>query len=305
MSAGNDTSFPNTFLIGAQKSGTTFLGSLLDRSDDVELTFPKETHILTKYPDAPEPYFAKHFEGSTAKIRMDGSTTSTFLRPKDQLHIEDAPGLTMDVPNMIKDRVPDAKLIYIMRDPVKRLISAAGHNLRSQHVKNSVSLRDLVKKDPMLLLISRYADQLERYLDVFDRKDILLLRFEDLKSDPAAVLEETCAFLEIDPVEPEVNEVSGQGKKNAARRASKFGAMARRFTQRHRDLSRNLNQIVKKTPFHSFLKAAAFEEGQVQFHDIDFVEDALKDEEQKLLDLVGFSWNANADQPTVGSSTAA
>jgi hypothetical protein len=47
--------------------------------------------------------------------------------------------------------------------------------------------------------VSRYAMQLDRYLEHFDREAILLLDFEELKRDPLALMRRVCGFLEIDP----------------------------------------------------------------------------------------------------------
>lgn len=192
---------PNTFLIGAQKSGTTYLASRLDQSPDVSVCEPKEPQFFTTGFETDRAVYEKSFANQAAKITLDASTTYTFLRPKHALDIEGAPGLLQPVPERIRAESPDAKFIYVMRDPVARAISAFKHNVRSltRPPEGEVSLIEAFEKDPMLELVGRYGDQIERYFESFARETFLFLRFEDLISDPETAIRSCADFLGIDP----------------------------------------------------------------------------------------------------------
>lgn len=192
-------SFPaNTFLIGAQKCGTTYLASLLDQSRDVCVSDPKEPHYLSHRFDRGPAYYEGCFANPEAPVRLDASTTYTVLRPRRDMDVTDAPGILDPVPERIAECAPGARLIYIMRDPVKRAGSAYKHLLRKDAPpQGAVSLVQCLEENPMLALTGRYADQIERYLEVFALSDFLFLDFADLIREPAAVVQKTCDFLGI------------------------------------------------------------------------------------------------------------
>lgn len=186
----------NAFLIGAQKSGTTWLASLLQQSPDICVSDPKEPQFFTRQFDRGEAFYRSCFARPDAPVRLDASTTYSFLRPARAMHIPDAPGLLDPVPQRIAEWAPDARFIYVLRDPVSRMVSAYRHGMRMQPVpKGPVSLLDCLREDPMLELISRYGDQIERYLEVFPRERFLFVDFRDLTANPALVVRRVCDFL--------------------------------------------------------------------------------------------------------------
>ena len=188
----------NVYLIGAQKSGTTFLAALLAQSPDVCVSSPKETHFFTLDYDKGLEFYATCFADPDAPVRIDASTTYSFLRPRHDLDTPDAPGLTDPVPERIHAVAPEAKFIYILRDPVQRAMSAYKHTQRkAPPPKGPVSLSQVLDADPMLALGGRYADQIDRYLEVFPKDRFLFLEFAELTRDPQTVLARTCAFLGI------------------------------------------------------------------------------------------------------------
>lgn len=228
----------NTFLIGAQKSGTTFLASLLDQSPDVCVSRPKEPRFFSR-PEADDlAYYAGCFQDKTAKILLDASTTYTFLRPRYALDASDAPGLTVPVPQRLYDHAPDARLIYILRDPVARAASAYRHHARTKPpVDGPVSLIERMRIDPMLELIGRYADQIERYLEVFEREQMLFIDFAELTRDPEAVVARTCVFLGVSP--GSISVAQDTEKKHSAHGLTFLGRLAS-----------NTNRLFPKTVGH-------------------------------------------------------
>jgi hypothetical protein len=188
----------NVYLIGAQKSGTTFLAALLGQSPQVCVTSPKETHFFTLDYDKGLAFYADCFERPDAPIRIDASTTYTFLRPRRDMDKPDAPGLLAPVPERIHAVAPDARFIYVLRDPVHRAMSAYKHTQRkAPPPRGPVSLPQVLDADPMLVLAGRYADQIERYLEVFPVDRFLFLDFAELTRDPQAVLARCCDFVGI------------------------------------------------------------------------------------------------------------
>lgn len=221
----------NTFLVGAQKSGTTYLASLLGQSPDVCVSTPKEPRFFSREDADDLTQYANCFDDKTAKILLDASTTYSFLRPKHRLNEPGAPGLLVPVPQRLYDHAPDAKIIYIMRNPVARAASAYRHHARTKPpVQGSISLIERMQIDPMLELIGRYADQIERYLEVFEREQMLFLDFAELTRDPEAVVARTCDFLGISS--SDISATKNTEKKHSAHGLTRLGRLASNTARR-------------------------------------------------------------------------
>ncbi len=218
----------NTYLIGAQKAGTTYLATLLDQSPEICVSDPKEPQFFSTRFDRGSEYYTRCFADPGAKIRLDASTTYSALRPARDLGRADAPGIPAPVPQRIAEACPEARFIYILRDPVARAASAHRHTLRksANPPDGPVSLVACIEENPMLAVSSRYADQIERYFEVFDRDRFLFLDFRRLTRDTGAVIAEVCAFLGADP--GLIDTAVSEGSKNASYRMTPAGRLVRR-----------------------------------------------------------------------------
>lgn len=275
---------PNTFLIGAQKSGTTYLASRLDQSADVSVCEPKEPQFFSSHFETGRSAYEKSFANQNAKITLDASTTYTFLRPKSALDIDGAPGLIQPVPKRIFEASPNARFIYIMRDPVARAISAYKHNARmkAQAPSGSVSLREAFEKDPMLELVSRYGDQIERYFDVFARETFLFLKFEDLIADPDTAIRACAHFLDIDPAP--VLATQEAGETHAAHSLSGAGRLLARAPALKETLRGVLPKGVRSALSERLLRRPAPE---VTFHDKEAAAERFAADRAKVQKLTG------------------
>jgi len=199
------------FIVGAPKAGTTSLYHYLNEHLEVEMSSQKEPDYFSD--DALQEqgmYYGKNridtldkynnlFVNPQAKLRGEGSVSYFFY---------------YDVPNKIKKYNPDSKIIIMLRNPIDRAFSHYLMDYRLGLV--SESFEDIVKKNSnhkyahlfyqQYIQVGEYANQLKRYLNVFNRENILLIDYEDFKKDVAGVVNKTYLFLGVnDDFQPNLN----------------------------------------------------------------------------------------------------
>jgi hypothetical protein len=105
------------------------------------------------------------------------------------------------VPERIRELVPDARFVYLVRDPVARAISHFQHSQAVGRERRSLreALDELSTSSLSWAGISRYATQLELYLQVFPAERIMVVDHAELRADRVATLREIFAFLSVDP----------------------------------------------------------------------------------------------------------
>src|SRR5689334_23376690 len=186
---------PNLFIVGAMKSGTTSLHNYLD-------THPRIAMSVEKEPG----YFCKEFgafnKGEQWYLDLFDQDPQCLYRGESSTHYTKLP-VHDGVAARIHAFNPQARLIYIMRDPFERLMSHYWHSVRDIHYGGEVRpLLRAVEKKPDYLAFSDYAMQLEPYFHLFDRRAICTLTFESLLRNPQAELDRICDWLEVERLAP-------------------------------------------------------------------------------------------------------
>lgn len=105
------------------------------------------------------------------------------------------------VPTRIKDRVPDARFIYLVRDPIERLVSHYRHQVVMEGERRSLPSAIGNLRDPENIYIcgSLYALQLDQYLSEFPADRIHVVDQAELRSNRAATLKGVLRFLGAAP----------------------------------------------------------------------------------------------------------
>jgi hypothetical protein len=193
-----------TFLIcGAQRSGTTYLWTLLRSHPDIYLPapwWPEPKFFAVPHLFAQGlPAYAEHFKEAGDALAI-GEKSVTYL---------DAP----EAPERIARSLPDVKLIFLLRDPVERAYShyhySVAHCLESlPFVEALVWEPYRALHGPEILRIARpwayvarghYAHHLARFYALFDPARILVLYFEEFFADLSAGAATLCQFLGVRP----------------------------------------------------------------------------------------------------------
>jgi hypothetical protein len=213
---------PDFLVIGAQKAGTTSVWHYLRAHPDVFM------------PELKEPYFFT-LEGTWHR-GLEWYTSLFAGSGRDQIAGEASPGYTMfpyfaDSAGLIKATVPNVKLIYLIRDPIERMISSWVES-RADGFEFE-DLPSALRHNLFYVAASQYATQLKQYYRHFPPESLLIVRSEDLFTDPATAMSRICEFIGIDPAHlPESYE-----RHNASDGRS---VPKDRFVRLHRGLPRRL-----------------------------------------------------------------
>ncbi|HVU75055.1 MAG TPA: sulfotransferase [Mycobacteriales bacterium] len=183
---------PNAIIIGAQKSATTSLHHYLGLHPDVFMSEIKELNYFCgpgwSWERGPEWYSAQFAEGRDHKVRGESSPMYA------------AAPMIPGVPERISAMVPAAKLIYVVRDPIDRIVSHYVHYRSRGYVHTGIDrlLRGEDAETSPYVMVSRYAFQLERFYEHVDRDQILVVSQEDLIAKRDATLDGVFAFLGVE-----------------------------------------------------------------------------------------------------------
>ena len=139
------------------------------------------------------------------------------------------------VPERMHSLIPDAKLIYVVRDPLERIAAHWVHNYAKRREKGD--LRATLTHPQHLLHRSAasYHMQLQQFLRYYPREQVLVLEQEELRRDRAATLRPVFEFVGVDPdftpsaASPsERHQTSRKTRADAPRRCASSGSAGRR-----------------------------------------------------------------------------
>jgi hypothetical protein len=235
---------PTFFIIGSAKAGTTSLHHYLDQHPQIRMSVEKEPNFFSG-PENGIPYLGPRVErlgeyeqlfDPSAEVRGEASVSyTTYPRRKG-------------VPERIKGLVPDAKFIYLVRDPISRTVSQYHHRVAIGGERRSLRevLGDLSDPDSIYICRSLYATQVELYLRHFLQERLLVIDQADLLADRESTLREIFAFLSVDGEVDYSSWLDLELLKSSERRAYPPG-LARFVISTIRPRSRWVPQRVRRT----------------------------------------------------------
>jgi hypothetical protein len=216
---------PNFFIAGAPKAGTTSLYSYLDQHPQIYMSAIKEPHFFA--PEGREENFDPQFRRGIARDtrglreflsgpmrdkRFGGIVTDwqDYLRLFANAIHEPALGegsvcylWSPTAPGKIASRIPDARILVMLRDPAERAFSQYLQGLGNGAIR--WSLREHIQRNLRhgsgqfsvhypFLEFGLYSEQLSRYLNQFGR-NVWVGFHEDFKNRPLEVYQDICRFL--------------------------------------------------------------------------------------------------------------
>lgn len=190
---------PTFLIIGAAKAGTTSLHFYLDQHPEVQMSRVKETNFFAGPPNG-IPYPVGRVD---RREDYEALFDPAFpVRGEASPSYSNAPRRS-GVPGRVKELVPEARFVYLVRDPVDRLVSQ--YRMRVADGKERHSFREAVAQldtaDPQsfhLTCQSFYGRQLEFYLEEFPQERVLVLDQARLRGEREEALAEVFEFLGVD-----------------------------------------------------------------------------------------------------------
>jgi hypothetical protein len=196
--------FPDFFIVGAAKSGTTALWKYLGSFPEIFMTDDIQNKELG--------YFSKDY-GINSKDEYLGY----FRKAKKEQIIGESCHAYLTSPESaewIKREAPDSKIIIVLRNPAKRAFSlfswmvmngyewAAGLDMaleleesRSKDVHFRMNLPQPYHRNYEYFSSGLYYEQVSRYLNVFSADKCKIVIFEEFIKDPNRLLNEILVFL--------------------------------------------------------------------------------------------------------------
>lgn len=186
MTANGPAADRHALIIGAMKSGTTSLFEILAQHPEIAAARIKEPDFFSDpavFEQGWDWYRGLWDRTHPSQVALEASVSYTK-----------AP-IWPDVPERIAS-MPNADLrfIYMIRHPITRISSQVRHSIFEGW---GASLDEGIPEDA--IEFTRYAAQLDRYLEHFPRSSFLVVTLEEFSTTPNDVLRRICSFLEIDP----------------------------------------------------------------------------------------------------------
>jgi hypothetical protein len=209
--------FPDFFIVGHPKSGTTALYEML------------RTHPQIYMPELKEPWFLADeqlFRDSRVALGLP-DTLADYLSLFDPAGPEQLVGeasarylWSRTAASRIAEVQPRARIVAILREPASFLRSlhlqlVQQHQEPERDLRRAISLENERSQGryrinhgsywPPVLLYSeyvRYVEQLRRFQELFPPEQILVLIYDDFRRDNAATVRAVLRFLDVDETQP-------------------------------------------------------------------------------------------------------
>ncbi len=217
--------WPNFFIVGAAKAGTTSVYYYLKQHPQVFVSAVKEpfffVHNGTRTADISTsmprrtPHLAEHeytalFVDAAGRQAIGEASTGYLYHPA--------------VAANIRSRLPESRIVVILRNPIERSYSHYLMRLRTKTdvrtfadaVRDQMAREDHIRwRDGPYVHAGLYAEQLSQYFERFPRQQIAIYLYDDLVDDAAGLMRQLHAFLDVSAFDTDVAaryNVSGQPK---------------------------------------------------------------------------------------------
>lgn len=202
---------PNFFIAGSPKSGTTSLWEYVNQHPEIFMSNPIKEPMYFVWGEEDNEFDFADWKYTPLACHKDFNAYLSLFRGASKAKVVgEATPFYLAHPmaaEKIQRKFPKAKIVIVLRNPVDRAYSHFTYN-KMRYLENSVSFRQALEVEQSLAnpyysiayeSTGRYFEQVKRFIDLFDRENVLVFTFEDLIDRPQEVCSTIFAFLEVDP----------------------------------------------------------------------------------------------------------
>ena len=174
------TWLPSFFVVGPPRTGTSWLHEILGQHTNLPRA-NKETRFFDMHFRRGLKWYGEHFLLARSDRPMGEIAPTYFASPQAR--------------ERIAQTIPQAKLIFIFRNPVQRVVSM--YRAKRAYGRFPWSFEEALARDSELMDSSNYATHLKAWQRAFPSNQILITIYDDLRSDPQSFLGRLTDFLGI------------------------------------------------------------------------------------------------------------
>lgn len=182
---------PNLLIVGAQKAGTSWLHYALGHQSQVFMSHNKELSFFNSrqyHQTGGLARYAKNFEGAE-DCRLVGESTPGYFWHREGV-------IVPSIPERVKATLSAPRIIVLLRNPTERAVSAYYHHYYHGRIPHGTPIEDT---DPALGIVDmgHYQRHLEAWFALFDREQISIYLYDDLRATPRKLLQRILSDLDL------------------------------------------------------------------------------------------------------------
>jgi hypothetical protein len=185
----SNTRLPTFLLIGAMKAGTTSLYHYL--ASHPQVATPKykapEFFVAEANWSRGVDWYRRQFPPMSDDVVAIGEASNAYTKFPTY----------RGVPERIASLIPDARLVYVVRDPIARIRSH--YQTKVAEGSERAPLAQAVFDDHRYIDYSRYAVQIDQYVAHLSRDQLLVITAENLRSSRDSTIRRVYEFIGVDP----------------------------------------------------------------------------------------------------------
>lgn len=186
-------------VVGAAKAGTSWVHQCLQEHPDVYVPDRKEIRFFSINYGKGKKWYKRFFK------KCDNENAVGEVSPTYMIHRK--------APKRIYLHNPKMKLIFILRNPVKRAYSHYCMKLRAGEVTKKID--NEIKKGSKIVKYGMYLDAIKRYLKFFEKENIKIHIFDDLKRNPKMFIKNVYKDVKVDTeFQPDIIDKKYHSRKN-------------------------------------------------------------------------------------------
>lgn len=192
--------WPNFFIVGVSKGGTTSLYNYLQGIPQIFLPIRKESHYFSRK-IIPENHSERPVRSQVDYLKLfENAPDKSIIVDASATHLSDP-----EAPKLIHEVSPEVKILISLRNPIERAYSAYLMHWSRTIIKKTfldeisyeLTHKIDLSKPNIRLPAGFYYEDVKRYLEIFGKNNVKIIIFEEWIKDPKRTIEEILKFINL------------------------------------------------------------------------------------------------------------